>query len=451
MPLIKLKPTSKYIRGFMTSLTIYEFSLLTCETSITSDKKNIYPIPLDVFNWLEKLCLSLVKKDQPQWIKLTQYNGYKCIQVTSYVGIILAPNGLQVEVLPKIGRVTADTQKVRQLLIKMLCCLQQFRHIKMDRAVLAAAKMPLLEVFIHEFLICASAVIKRGLRSHYTTHQDNLFVLRGKVVATHLTKNITRKDRFFCEYDEFSINRPENRLIHTALNYVLKKTNNTANKKLAYELCTTFSDVPVSTNITLDFKAVNLERDMLYYKEVLAWCNILLNEHAPLTGIDKHYASSLLFPMEAVFEGFVTKQLKNKIKAPYTLHSQVHACHLVKHKEQNWFQLRPDILIKENTTNKLVLDTKWKLLNIHKADAKTKYRLSQSDFYQLYAYGQHYLNGQGEIILIYPKTDNFDNPLEVFEFHYPTHSNLKLWVIPFCIETCSLITENEAITTYFKR
>lgn len=436
----------------MNSLSIYEFSLLTDKVNpICSFEKNIYAVSSDIFKWLEKLCLSLVTNEKPQWLRLTQYNGYKCIQVTSYVGIILAPNGFQIEVLPKIGRVTEDTCKVRQLLIKMLCCLQQFRHIKMNRALITAAKMPLLEVFIHEFLICTSAVVKRGLRSNYITYQDNLFILHGKIVtSSHLTKNITRKDRFFCEFDEFSIDRPENRLIHTALKYVLKKTHNTTNKKLAYELCTAFSDVPISTNIMQDFRKVSLERDMLHYKEVLAWCDILLNKNAPLTGINKHYASSLLFPMESVFEGFVTKQLKNKVKIPYVLQPQVHSCHLVKHKQQNWFKLQPDMLIKENITNKLVLDTKWKLLNINKADKHAKYGLSQSDFYQLYAYGQNYLKGQGEIILIYPKTDNFNKPLEVFEFHFPTNSNLKLWVIPFCIESCSLVTENETITIYFK-
>lgn len=435
----------------MISLTIYEFSLLTYEQSIASDEHSVYEISSTVFDWLEKQCLSLVANEKPQWLRLTQYKGYKCIQVTNYVGVMLAPNGFQIEVLPKIGKVTLDTPKVRQLLIKMLCCLEQFRYIKMDRALIAAAKMPLLEVFIYDFLICASAVVKRGLRSNYITYQDNLFVLRGKIVtSTHLTKNITRKDRFFCEYDEFSIDRPENRLIHTTLNYVLKKTHNITNKKLAYELCIAFSNVPISVNITQDFRKVYLERDMLHYKEVLAWCALLLNKDAPLTGADKYDASSLLFPMEAVFESFVTKQLKNKVKVPYVLQSQARSCHLVKHKEQNWFQLQPDMLIKESTINKLVLDTKWKLLNINEANKQAKYGLSQSDFYQLYAYGQNYLKGQGEIILIYPKTDDFDKPLEVFEFHFPTNSNLKLWVVPFCIETSSLITTNNTIVSYFR-
>jgi 5-methylcytosine-specific restriction enzyme subunit McrC len=76
----------------------------------------------------------------------------------------------------------------------------------------------------------------------------------------------------------------------------------------------------------------------------------------------------------------------------------------------------------------VVLDTKWKLLST--ADTENKYGLSQSDFYQMFAYGHNYLPGEGDMILIYPKTENFQAALQPFKFS----EKLRLWVTPFDLE-----------------
>ena len=70
------------------------------------------------------------------------------------------------------------------------------------------------------------------------------------------------------------------------------------------------------------------------------------------------------------------------------LKTQPRSHHLVRHREQNWFRLNPDLLIRESGRDALVLDTKWKLLDGLKANGSDKYGLSQGDFYQLQAYGQ---------------------------------------------------------------
>jgi len=44
-----------------------------------------------------------------------------------------------------------------------------------------------------------------------------------------------------------------------------------------------------------------------------------------------------------------------------------------------------------------------RLLDGLKANGTSKYGLAQGDFYQLQAYGQSYLNGTGDVVLIYPK------------------------------------------------
>lgn len=428
----------------MSGITIYEFDAMVPSLPGFNETEGLRGVPATVFNWLELQCLRTAEEGEAAWLRLTQRRGRRSVQVTSFVGVIRAPNGYQIEVLPKVGKAIGGGDKeARQLLIDMLRCLGGFRHIRTDSAKLAAARMPLLEVFIEEFLRSVEQVIKRGLRSDYTSRQDNLFALRGKLlVSQHLHQNLCRADRFFTEHDKFSTNRPENRLLHSALRCALSLSASQANLQLARELCFVFADVPPSSQFGQDFQRVRLDRGMGQYADALAWARLILEEQSPLTGTGRNHAPSLLFPMEAVFEAFVAKQLAKQLVQPFILKTQARSISLVRHQEQNWFRLKPDLLVRESVNDKLVLDTKWKLIDSTRANGTDKYGLAQADFYQLHAYGHSYLDGEGDVVLIYPKTDTFSKPLDVFDF--PKATGLRLWVLPFCLQKRTLCIPKDA-------
>lgn len=428
----------------MSGITIYEFDALVSSVPGFSETEGLRCVPPTVFNWLELQCLRTAEQGEAAWLRLTQRRGRRSVQVTSFVGVIRAPEGYQIEVLPKVGKAIGggDTE-ARQLLIEMLRCMGGFRHIQTDSAKLAAARMPLLEVFIGEFLRAVEHIVKRGLRSEYTSRQDNLFALRGKLmVSQHLHQNLCRADRFFSEHDEFSMNRPENRLLHSALRCALFLSSSQANQQLARELCFVFADIPTSSQSRLDFQRVRLDRGMGYYADALAWAHLILEEESPLTGTGRNRAPSLLFPMEAVFEAYVAKHLAKQLAQPFILKTQTRSFSLVRHQGRNWFWLKPDLLVRESVNNKLVLDTKWKLIDGSRANGTDKYGLAQADFYQMHAYGQSYLDSVGDVVLIYPKTDTFNQPLEVFEF--PKVTGLRLWVLPFCLRERTLAIPKDA-------
>jgi 5-methylcytosine-specific restriction enzyme subunit McrC len=425
-------------------ITIYEFDALMTAQSDATEVEGLHCIPDGVFGWLEDQCLRGAEAGEAAWLRLTQRRGRRVVQVTSFVGVIRAPDGFQIEVLPKVGKaIGGGAKEARQLLIDMLCCLQGFRHMQTDSAKISSARMPLLEVFIAEFLSTVERIVKSGLRSSYVSLRGNLFALRGKLLTgPHFRQNLHRADRFFTEHDEFSINRPENRLVHAALRRVLMVSAYQDNQQLARELQFVFADVPASVQPWMDFQRVRLDRGMGYYASALAWARLILDEESPLTGTGGHLAPSLLFPMEAVFEAFVARHLASQLTRPLILKTQARSHHLVRHREQNWFRLKPDLLIREANRDTLVLDTKWKLLDGVKANGTAKYGLSQGDFYQLQAYGQSYLDGQGDVVLIYPKTAAFDEPLPVFEF--PKSERLNLWVLPFCLRSRRLVVPCDA-------
>lgn len=219
----------------MAGITIHEFDALVATPPGAPDAGDLRAVPERVFGWLESQALSSAEVGESAWLRLTQRRGYRAVQVTRFVGVIRAPDGFQIEVLPKIGKaLNGGDAQTRQLLIEMLRCLGGFRHIQTDSAKLVAARMPLLEVFIGEFLRAVEHIVKRGLRSDYSARQDNVFALRGKIqMAAHLRQNLCRRDRFFAAFDEFSINRPENRLLHSALRRALAWTASQAHQQLA--------------------------------------------------------------------------------------------------------------------------------------------------------------------------------------------------------------------------
>lgn len=433
-------------------ITAFEFDTLVEGLPQGRLSEGMHVVPRKVYRWLEAQCLRAAEEGDAPWLRVTQRHGHRAVQVTSYVGVIESPDGFLIEVLPKVGKhIAGGDTEARQLLIEMLRCLNGFRHIQTNNAKLAATRMPLLEVFIGEFLRAVEHIVKRGLRSIYTARCDNLFALRGKLlINAHLRQNRFRADRFYTEHDKFSTNRPENRLIHTALRRVLSLSTSQAHQKLARELDFVFDGIPLTQQVRLDFQQVRLDRGMGYYADALAWTRLILNGDTPLTGAGKHNAPSLLFPMEAVFESYVANTLVRQVEKPLILKTQTQSHHLVRHNEQNWFRLRPDLLIRNSSRNLAILDTKWKLLNQKKSNGAEKYGLSQADFYQLNAYGQSYLNGEGDVILVYPKTDSFDRPLAAFDFL--STKGLRLWVLPFCMKTRRLeLPDSDAFPKVFLR
>lgn len=425
----------------MNAITAYEYDVLVEDAANLPLSLKAKAVPTGMFSWLQAEAIRLSETSNTAWVRLSQTLGRPAVRLSNHVGVVRSADGFQLEILPKIAKVNSATNgdgEVRKLLIEMLRCLDGFRFIQSDKAMLAASEMPLLEVFIAEFLRSAEYLVKRGLRRDYITQQNNQFALRGKLlISQHLRSNLVRKDRFYTEHDEYSLNRPANRLLRKAINRVLTWSLNNNNQKRARELSFIFSEVPSPDSIRADFQRLRLDRGMEHYQEAMSWVRLILGEQSPLTGQGTHSTISLLFPMEAVFEAYVAKHLRRQLKNEYQLTSQVTSLSLVKHQNKNWFRLKPDLLIRKGTINQLVLDTKWKLIDTALNDGSSKYNLSQADFYQLFAYGKHYLKGEGDVVLIYPKTENFKAALSVFEF---TDNNcLKLWVVPFCLHEKRMI------------
>lgn len=407
-------------------ISVFEYDLLGSGKAASVGAKLV---PQQVFNYLEALSLASIQGSQ--FLKLTSRSGFKLLQVQNYAGMLSTPHGFQLEILPKVGK-NLTIASARETLLSMLSHLPGFRHIQTQQATLQAQRMPLLEIFISQFFLSVSHLLKQGLRSDYVSEQGNLPFMKGKLMlSAQLRHNAVNRHKFCVDYDDYMPNCAANRLLHSALNKLLSLQLSSENQRWLYELRFAFDGIPLSRDIESDINSLRLERGMAHYNEPIAWAQLILAGMSPSALQGNTKAISLLFPMEAVFESFVAQTLPYELPPHLKVQSQVSTYSLVKHGLHDCFMLRPDLLIqsRQPVQTKMVMDTKWKLVNSSQ-QTKSLYGLAQADFYQMFAYGQKYLDGKGEMYLIYPAHEDFNQPIQQ---HFAFSDTLKLWVVPYQI------------------
>ncbi|MEZ9462753.1 McrC family protein [Vibrio splendidus] len=422
-------------------ISLFEFSYLVSESSdVCREVNHVEPIAPSAFVFLKQIALG--SKEDNKLFRLCKKSGSEALQVRNHAGVIFTPDGTHIEVLPKIGRTSSNPTLARKSLLVMLRALNGFSHIQTSSALIHEEKMPLLEVFIGQFINSVLNLVKKGLKSDYVKTVDNLVYQKGKLVsAGQLRNNLVTKHKFYCEYQEYLVDRPANRLLHSALNIVAKLSRSPKHKKQLQELFFIFEEVPLSRDYKSDLSRLRLDRGMSHYHTPIAWATLILNGFSPQTMKGSNQAISLLFPMERVFEDYVAKVLRQQVPDDFVVKSQVKRKSLVEHKQASWFKLQPDLLLEKGGCVVSVLDTKWKLVDQTKDNGSDKYGLSQSDFYQMFAYGQHYFDDSSderEMFLIYPAHDGFETAIEQsFDFNISGDNKLKLWIVPFVIEVGS--------------
>ena len=357
------------------------------------------------------------------------------LKAQNYVGIIETRKGTVLEILPKVDFGESEgvkgKEETRKIFLEMLRAWRGLKSVQFNEANIRDVRnFNMWEVFIRLFLTNLVLLTQRGLARGYQPQENNLPCLRGRILFTpHIRENSANQARFYVGYDEFTADRPVNRLIHSALHKLISFTREPRNQQLLHQLRLCFADIPKSERIDADWQRHRVDRSMPHYDRVMPWVGLFLLGHGLTTFAGKHVNASMLFPMEEVFEDFVTHSFRRY--QAYPVRAQSPQKPLAKIGEKEAFQMKPDIsLMGSNNEVKFILDAKWKRLNEGKKDSK--HGISQADMYQLYSYGIQYRCEAAA--LIYPKTANFEKHLE-YKFG-PDFDNpsLKLFCFPFNVE-----------------
>lgn len=364
---------------------------------------NYQPLSEHVFDALESFILANHAESDTEAVELLSLSARrgvgKIITARNYVGLITMKDGTVIEILPKIHGADIGEAETKRIFLEMLRTLKNVSFKEFSVSNLKTDRMSLFEIFISMFATEVSTLVKQGLKSSYTPVEANERFFRGKLnVPQNIKHNYVSREKFYVRYDEWSVNRPENRLIKATLRLLQKQSGDDRNRLNLSRLLSFFEGVHISTDYEADFSKCVSDRGMSHYAKALSWCRVFLRGNSFTAFAGSEVAVALLFPMEKVFESYVAAKLRQL--APYNveLRAQDSKYSLFDHPNKA-FSMRPDIVMVDDGVT-IVMDTKWKLLS----ENLRNYGISQADMYQMYAYGKKY-NAE-KVILIYPQTAN---------------------------------------------
>lgn len=414
---------------------VREYATLTTDTRATRSL-DCGVVSEATMDWLVDLGNRSNSKEPVLWL-----DQRRIVKLGSHVGYLRSPTGEAIEILPKTGLGQENPERARRVLQSMLQSALSLPAREIGAAELLRMNTPIHEWIFSQFLQQLSNLMSRGLRFHYEDVEDEGRYLLGQLqLARQLRQPPGKSHLFHIKHALFTPNRIENRLLKTALEYVRLQANTTENWRLANELSHRLEEIPAILNPLMALPHWQDSKLMQPYQAVHPWCQLILEQLNPNFQKGLHEGIALLLPMDKLFEKHVEACLRCSLPVGAQLIGQAASRYLLTHQPadkpqaERWFQLKPDLLLRSGSYFQ-VLDTKWKLLDQLANTSEHKYKISQSDLYQLYAYGEAYLGGSGDMMLIYPKHTGFDSPLPVFTFG----DSLRLWAVPFCLETESLV------------
>ena len=429
-------------------LEVKEFDCITCN----DDYKTEYPyLPKNVFHELELFIHSFAGDDELSDALDFFSIGYRrnigeTISVKNYVGLIQMQNGYQVQILPKIllEEDDAHNKKTKSVFMSMLRSMKDFPCKVFNDANLKMDMMNLYEIFINMYLQGVEKIVKEGLKSTYLTHEESLKYYKGKLVVNEqLKNNIAHKEKFYVSYDEYNVNRAENKLIKATLLKLQTISDSFVNQRAIRQLLSYFERVVASINYEKDFSEVAIDRNTIDYEPLMRWSKVFLFNKSFTSFSGSTSARALLFPMEKVFESYVAQELR-KVVIPkgWKLSTQDRRYHLFD--DPSKFTLIPDIVLTRDDGSVIVLDTKWKSLI---DDPSKNYGISQPDMYQMYVYGKKYKTS--EIWLLYPVNEQMRDH-EPISFKSEDNINVYLYFVDVanikeCLQNLSFKIENTVI------
>ena len=372
---------------------------------------------------------------------LTLRNGR--LHTGNYVGVIETRRGTKLEILPKVDFVDDDKECTRRVFLEMLRTYRGLRAAQFNETSIAALRhFNMLDVFVRLFLTNLALLTQRGLARHYNSVEDNLPRLRGRIrFREHIRRNVANRARFYVAFDEFTADRPVNRLIHSTI-HKLRPITHPGNQQLLHQLRICFSEVPRSERPEVDWERHRIDRSMRHYDAVMAWVGLFLFNHGLATFSGKHVNQALLFPMEEVFEDYVADGFRRH-QRDYHVRTQGPQKAFARIGKADAFHMKPDIALVRSGKVRFVLDAKWKRINGDSTDPK--HGISQSDVYQLYSYGRKF--GCAKVALLYPRTPEFKSPLR-YEFNDKVgdQQGLELFCFPF-----DVVRPDESIREIMRR
>lgn len=466
----------------MNVITVFEHQRLTVHDFLHASD----------FDWLmaQEFAVFTIKRKRGQWQ----------LKVGHYIGIILLPSGITLEILPKLNQSTqtSDIVQTRHWVQGMLSDLihldahnnrklpntKNFGQFSSQSTPLPLKVLPISDWLIEQFL---QRLMDYQPTKHYQAQIENQASLQGRLlIKEQLRHNSMQPHKFICESSVLSHDMLANRLIKSALVYLMPLLPQFISSKLLqpWRQVSTLNNremqqiAVIYTQAKRQLDVQPLQKQKLHAAHQLVdlayW---LLKQRAAVTGngIDPSRQNSsqlrlcLLIDMNQAFEQWASQRIASmfqQISSSYRPFYQTQSVWLNDAEGLACLSIRPDLLIFETASvdcqnqryiaaSQTKTKDKTKGRYSHVIDIKWKYlphaaAISASDAYQLTSYAQAYLAGQ--VWLVYPVLGSDRQPVALKQqTHYGSNDrdssddiknnetiDAHLWLMPFNVLTGTL-------------
>lgn len=346
------------------------------------------------------------------------------IKFGKYAGLLQLSDGTYIEILPKIAD-QESAEHGRIIFINLLNAshnlTKEYKEFNEINAKTLKSNS-ILELYINIFCNDLAEILKKGFKKAYIKAENNLPVYKGKIkFQNHIKYNGTNPTHFFVEYNNFNLDIPENRLLKSACLTLLHKTTSQENKKILSKFLTELNSITLCNNLPKDIQSKNINRLHSYYKRPVLYAEFFLKNELFFPQHGRKKLTSLLFPLNEMFEDYIEQTLKT---SAFTIKKQFSKHYLIiNEKNTQCFNTKMDFLVEINKYI-LIFDAKWKKI----CSNDKNYGVAQSDLYQLFSYAEIIKQKQNKNVaaaLLYPSNPNFNKTIQWNFFN-----DIPLFLIP---------------------
>lgn len=333
--------------------------------------------------------------------------GRHSIKFINYVGYIQLST-CSIEILPKVRKNTPEES--RRVLLNMLSKSGYFNIKYSDISSLKLEKNSLFEIFGYLFAIKLKNEILKGKVSNYISIEENLQILKGKLMINHHMKNIVHKNSMvYCLYEEFSSNSLLNQIFKLALYKLIPNIKNIETLKILKFCFLNFVEVEDKQVSKTDIGSLLFDRTNRRFYESYILARMFLTNTISQTTVGSSKNFSILFKMEELFEKYIAYIVgRNSDYDVITQHKKYRLL-INENKDKGVFYLKPDIVVMKENKETLLIDTKWKLIS----GSYNRHGVKREDLFQMYAYLTRYNNAKS-VILLYPHNEELEEKKEKY-------------------------------------
>lgn len=328
------------------------------------------------------------------------------LRARGIVGVV-ANEACSLEILPKIDTQASDDERlqngeIRKRLVSMLSVALDLKIDLGQITDLSWQNQTLLEILIRLFCDKLVDAVRHGMPRSYTNVEDDIAALRGRLnVTRQFTTHAVNPSRLACSFDVLSADTELNRVMKAAVRHLSQVSRSSGNQRKLRELNFIYDEVDDKDARSLRWDTIILDRTNSRWRELLGFARMFLSNQYQTTSSGRGQGVSMLFEMNVLFEEYIGRMLRRAaIGTDFQVALQGGRLFCLRDPTDGVqsFQTKPDIIIRRNGKIVHIIDTKWKRISSRVDDPKQG--VSQSDVYQMMAYGHLY--NSARLTLLYP-------------------------------------------------